>query len=494
MSEIFNLDAEKQFLAAILLDPEQIIGASTIVEPKMMYSPKHRIVFESMQELAIAGRDINTVSVGDMITAKHNGSFGDQSPMMYLTELLGSAATAVNMVSHGEIIAKKAHARRLVDMSQKTIDRMKKGDDPTVVALESQATMTRLQGQSATGDSRIVDASWTAQDLMDTDIPEPESLLGDGVLVRGGFMALYGRPGLGKTWAVLQLALDMAAGRPWYGLQTVPCRVGILELEMHAWFVQDRLRRLLPDVLTKQDKQALANIEFIAKPRFKGRIDILDPNTRTGIATWCREQRLDVMIVDALSRIHQTDENSAQEMGKVLAGVDQIRDDTDAAVVLIHHEPKSSSKNDSGRSMSSDDHLDAARGSARLQSDTHSMLHMWKYRNKTIFISSGKINFGPDLVPICLEQDEFGVLHLAEAPTDPEVVGEYNSQKVLDAMTIAGGAGLTREQLEKATGLKKSTLYKYLKELNCSKCEDGRWRLEGDDGGHLFRHRDDNET
>ena len=488
-TRLFNLEAEESFLGAILLEPDTIVKASEIVTPAMLFNPRHRMIYAEMLEMAVDGKAIDIVTLGDRLKAKNNGNF--PTPVSALSKLLGEVATAAGLISHAEIIAKKAQARDLVSVSRKMIDRMENGEDPTVVAGESQDTIIRLQGHHATGDRRIVESSWTAASMISSDIEKPESLLGDGLLVRGGFAALYGRPGLGKTWAVFQLALDMAAGRPWFGIETKACRVGILEMEMHAWFVQDRLNKLLPSTLTKQDHQALANIEIIAKPFYPGRIDMLDPNCRTGIATWCREKQIDVLVVDALSRVHQVDENSAMDMGRVLNAVDQIRNDTEAAVVLVHHEPKSASGNDKGGKMTPDDHLDAARGTSRIQSDTQTMMHLFRFRRQVV-LAFGKVNFGPMPDNIFLDQKK-GKLELSLEPSDPEVVGELNRNKVLAALELADEAGLERVELEKASGLKKTSLLKHLTALGAVKGEDGRYRLTAREGT-LFERRDDDPT
>src|SRR5262249_9112000 len=59
---------------------------------------------------------------------------------------------------------------------------------------------------------RYAKAAIAAPDLVTRNIPKPSNLLGDGVLVAGGFAVLYSKPGCGKTWIALLQARELVRG------------------------------------------------------------------------------------------------------------------------------------------------------------------------------------------------------------------------------------------------------------------------------------------
>jgi hypothetical protein len=213
--------------------------------------------------------------------------------------------------------------------------------------------------------SRFADAAVSAADLCSMDLPKSRSLLGDGVLLAGGFGILYGKPGLGKTWLMLDLARAWVRGEPWLGLATPRegLRVGLLQLELGAYSLQSRLRNLGMGGDPRDD-----NLRLLCRPKLRGAVDLCQPQQLADLRSWILGERLEVLMVDALSRAHTAAENDAQEFGRLLAELDALRQETDCALTLSHHERKSQNGN------RENDDLDVLRGTSRLQSDP--TLHM----------------------------------------------------------------------------------------------------------------------
>lgn len=153
---------------------------------------------------------------------------------------------------------------------------------------------------------------------------------------------IFGAPGTGKTFVALDLALDAVMGRAAGG--------GIFAVE----------RPLIVDYATSEGASGLADRLRAAvgarglDPRHAGlRIWTLQPQLfdsgPSGAAGWVESvqmagDRPDLVIIDTLhGATAGADENSARDMGMVLASVKHIRDMLGCAVLLVHHANKQGS-------------------------------------------------------------------------------------------------------------------------------------------------------
>lgn len=157
--------------------------------------------------------------------------------------------------------------------------------------------------------------SWIVKDLL------PEAALG----------VIYGQWGSGKTFIETDIALSIALGQPWRGRSVKQGRVLIvaaednrgIQIRLHAGLAcrgaQDAPVRVLPAApnLTDPGKQK-ALLEAIQ-----------------------REERPSLVFFDTLTKvIAGADENSGQDMGRVLEYCTRIHDLTGSMVILVHHEGK----------------------------------------------------------------------------------------------------------------------------------------------------------
>lgn len=307
----------------------------------------------------------------------------------------------------------------------------------------------------------------SAPEFVDKRYPVPRNLVGDGILCAGDLSILYGRPGSGKTWAALQLAIALVRGEPWFGFQTgngKACRVGILELELHAFRIQERLRAL------KVDDRDTA-LRLVSRPDLAGRVDLMSDSDLQALEKWCRDDGLDLLILDALSRIHQADEN--RDMGKVLGNLDALRHATGTAPKIIHHEPKATS----GQGRKIDD-LDALRGDSRLQSDPTCLMRFVKLNGGLRTLRFVKVNNAQEPKPIFLSQADDGTFVLTDGP---ESIKAGNIDRVLAALAKLGANGAKSDAIAAEVELSISTVKGHLATLETDRkahrTGDGRTTL-----------------
>ena len=170
-----------------------------------------------------------------------------------------------------------------------------------------------------------------------------------GVLVEKSAIVVYGESNSGKTFLALDLALSVAAGRPWHDRRVEQGGVIYCVLEgghafrnrVVAWRRHHDMRRQIP---------------FVSVP---AQINLLDPKadapklaeTIKLVAAHVGAP-IKLVVIDTLSRaLAGGNENASEDMGMLVKSMDYIRAETDAAVLFIHHSGKDAARGARGHSL-----------------------------------------------------------------------------------------------------------------------------------------------
>lgn len=332
-----------------------------------------------------------------------------------------------------------------------------------------------------TPSQRLTSIKMALDTFVEKPFRKPRSLLGEGLVSEGDLFFLYGRPGLGKTYFTLQTILELAQGKGVCGLappENGPLRIGVLELELTAYWLQQRILKMIGD----GPRAFLRQIEVVARPELMGAFDLITDDWKA-LHRWCQESALDVLFIDALSRAHTRNENQSVDFGPVLQRLDDVRFQTGTAIGCIHHEPKMT-----GDAKERDD-MDALRGSARMQSDPNTLIRLVKIEKGPYFnLRFPKANNAPESEKetIWMLRRKDGGFEVTDAPADKR---DANIEKVRDALFRSGGQGLTTEELAKVTELSEPTVRKHARSIKAEELEETngkvgrakktwtRWRL-----------------
>jgi replicative DNA helicase len=212
-----SAESEKAVLACVVLDPSTLAQIRAVLDPEDFYEERHRLIFESMVELVDGGAPVDLLTVEARLDerAQLEGCGG----VAYLATLDTALPDVTRAGAYAAIVARRATARRTVELCGESINRLLRGDElPDVLAgLHTGVVQGLGQQQARRAESmstvlhRVLDRLEEPTALrFQTGIPAwddaSQGMPGQGVIVAGA------ATGMGKTALALTVT-DRVARR-----------------------------------------------------------------------------------------------------------------------------------------------------------------------------------------------------------------------------------------------------------------------------------------
>ncbi len=166
------------------------------------------------------------------------------------------------------------------------------------------------------------------------DLPPLAPPLIDGILRQGHKMLISGPSKAGKSFALIELAISIAEGMPWFGCQCTQGKVLYVNLEvdrnscLHRFKDVYEAMQLTPVNISNIDVWSLRGM---AVPMNK-----LVPM----LVRRARKKGFICIIIDPIYKVITGDENSAEQMAKFCNEFDKICNQLGVSVVYCHHHSK----------------------------------------------------------------------------------------------------------------------------------------------------------
>jgi len=167
-------------------------------------------------------------------------------------------------------------------------------------------------------------------------LPQPPiEYLIDRLITSGSVNVFFGEPGSKKTYSMISLAVCAAMGRDWleFGIGT-PVKVLIIDEESGERRLTSRLADTIRGELALD--MCPGNLSYVSLAAF----DMGKDEDVKEVSKLIMEVGAQIVIIDALADIMSGDENSKQDTQPVLNHLRKICEDTDCAIILIHHSNK----------------------------------------------------------------------------------------------------------------------------------------------------------
>lgn len=215
------IELEESVLGAIMIEKEAYGTVAEIIHPDSFYKDAHRKIYEAIQHLAIADKQIDMLTVIEQL--KHDGTLEEVGGALYISQLTTKVPSTAHLLYHAQIVAQKAIARNLIRMAatieQQAYDETQDVEDLLQLA---ESGIFEISQQSQKRDVTQIDpVIQEAFDRMKKASLNDSNMSG----VPSGFTALdkitsgwqnsdlviiAARPAMGKTAFVLSMAKNMA--------------------------------------------------------------------------------------------------------------------------------------------------------------------------------------------------------------------------------------------------------------------------------------------
>lgn len=260
-------EAERGVLSSMLQDPANAIPeASRACQSWFFYNPSNRTVFETLRDFWDSGAGVDLITYTQYLRDK--GILESLGGVSYVTELFTFVPTASAIAHYVEIVRQKAMLRELISAGTGLVrgahGNIEGLEEITQLAEDFGRKIDRIKHESGgpNGSQRFDIASLRAFDAKH----DPDCLLGNRYMVRGGNCLWAGGSGYGKSSLMMQTAVYLATGTPIYGLRAVrPLKQLIIQAENDEGDLSEQLNGVFDGIARLGDINLEANAEQIEK-------------------------------------------------------------------------------------------------------------------------------------------------------------------------------------------------------------------------------------
>lgn len=334
-------------------------------------------------------------------------------------------------------------------------------EEPHKVAIHSAATSVAIKETvpsvkewiKRTTLPPIIDAC----DLMDEKIQMPAELI-KGVLSEGSIMVYGGGSKTNKTFALIDLAISVAAGVPWWNIETTKGKVLYLDFELKKYHFQQRQNAIFRR--KNVSREAMKNLKIWNMRGFGTSIEELAPQ----ILERVRDGEYKMIIIDPIYKVlGDRDENSAGDINSLMNELEAIAVESGAAIVVGHHFSKGA--------QAGKDSMDRISGSGVFARSPDAIVIITKHQEEGVYTVEMTLRDFKRVEPFCVEW-EYPLMARKEE-LDPKKLKQGGAAKtkyvVADLMKALGVKELTTTEWQtetmKATGMSSRTFLDKKKEL-----------------------------
>jgi len=212
--------AERAVLGSMLIDPDAVWNVITVLQASDFNDDQHRYLYEAMYALATRGSTVDFITIVDELTRRE--TLAKVGGGAYISGLYNAVPSALQAMSYAGIVSDKATRR---NMERTAIEWQRRIYNPTEDTDETITwAVAQLQAHGRGGE--LVAAKDVVEELHDeftryVDAPlEPGQVRGvdtgwrdlNGYLGgwKPGLYIVLGEPHVGKSWFVLQAAMNVA--------------------------------------------------------------------------------------------------------------------------------------------------------------------------------------------------------------------------------------------------------------------------------------------
>lgn len=348
MENVYNPQAEINVLSSILIKNDSICDVIDILKAEDFYNTKHKIIYKNLKEMYEKNIPMDIVTLCETLGKK----LMEVGGITYLSNIVSSNLTVVNIKKHGDIIKDKSNYRQLISILSTYIEKLKNAE------ITAEDLINEVQDCLMNINQGEKDKGGNMEDLMERFIDTLQKRYEKGGDIKGiktgykaldkilgGFMAqdliiLAARPSMGKSTMAVNLLLNTV----FHG----QAKTAFFNLEMSEMQLIDRLVAIYSDIPMNNVKNASltdkqwCEISKVASELAISNIKIYDKKlTLSSIRSQCKKLKikegLDIVFIDYLQLIdsEKKSENRNQDISKITRTLKLMAKDMDITLILI---------------------------------------------------------------------------------------------------------------------------------------------------------------
>jgi len=228
---------EETILGSIILRPQKLFDVIEFLKPDNFYSPKNRIIYETILEMFNNNIKIDIISVTNEVRKK--GKLEEIGGAFYITELTGNVVSSENVDYYSLILLESYMSRKLMEISYTTYEEAQdetKDIFETISDAQSKIELLMTEVKSGKKDiTKLCSEILEKIEVNQNNFESVEITTGDSVydkfsygLHKTDLVILAGEGSNGKTSKALDICLAVArSGKPiaFYSLEMTPIRI-----------------------------------------------------------------------------------------------------------------------------------------------------------------------------------------------------------------------------------------------------------------------------
>lgn len=411
-----NAEAERQLLGAILVNNETYYRVSDFLEPHHFFVPPHQDIYEKIGHLIRAGKTASPITLKTFYPAE--AKIADLTATQFLLRLAADAASVINAEDYGRTIYDLCLRRNLIRIGEDMVNIAfdapidvppnQQIDDAERRLFELAETGRSEGGFVSFGDAltetiEMAHAAYNREGALSgisTGLRELDGLMGG--LQHSDLIVLAGRPAMGKTSLVTNIAYNIAQAyqaeeQPDGTLKTVNGGVvGFFSLEMSAEQLATRIISEQAEISSSKIRRGdISEAEFeklVACTQTMQSVPLhVDQTGGISIASLVararrlkRQRGLDLIVVDyiqLLSGSQKNNGNRVQEITEITTGLKALAKELNVPIIALSQLSRQVESRDDKRPQLSD-----LRESGSIEQDADVVMFVYReeyYLSKT---------------------------------------------------------------------------------------------------------------
>lgn len=265
-----------------------------------------------------------------------------------------------------------------------------------------------------------------------------------------------------KSWTLLEMALAVAGGKPWWGFETTASRVLYANFELPEWSLAKRIAALGTAMALEHrfTPEAVNNFDIWNLRGYAADLALLLPQLKEKVA-----EGYGMIVMDPLYKMvgAQRDENDAASMGDLFNSLESLAQSSGAAIVVSHHYAKGNAAVKSAQ--------DRVSGSGVMARDPDSMIMLTPHEEEDMFAAEFVLRHHAQPAPFCVRW-AYPLMRRDDEADPGELRGHAGVSKKLtssDVLKIVGSRLVTKpeliRELQAAHHVSAQTIYRRLSEM-----------------------------